>query len=103
MGSIAGATHNQLSSKRPLLLNVTVSMPPEMPDPAIARALGDAIRSAREQAGYTQRSFADHAGVEFDEYAAIELGAHQPKLDTIVQIAAGVRLSAAELFKRAKL
>jgi transcriptional regulator with XRE-family HTH domain len=74
-----------------------------MPDPAIGRAFGDAIRSAREQAGYTQRSFAEHSGVDFDDYAAIERGERQLELDTIVQIAAGLRLSAAELFGRARL
>lgn len=78
-------------------------MNPEMRDPAISRAFGDAIRSAREQAGYTQRSFADHAGIDFDDYAAIERGEHQLKLDTIVQIAAGLRVTVAELFRRAKL
>lgn len=74
-----------------------------MSDPAISRAFGDAIRSARERAGYTQRSFAEHAGVDFDDYVAIERGEHELKLDTIVQIAAGLRLSAAELFERARL
>jgi transcriptional regulator with XRE-family HTH domain len=78
-------------------------MRPEMPDPAIGRAFGDAIRSAREHAGYTQRSLADHAGIALDDYAAIERGERQLELDTIVQIAAALNVSAAELFKRAKL
>ncbi len=78
-------------------------MHPETPDPAIARAFGDAIRSAREQAGYTQRSLADRAGVDFDDYAAIERGERKLELDTIVHVAAGLRVSAAELFRRAGL
>jgi DNA-binding XRE family transcriptional regulator len=78
-------------------------MRPELPDPAISRAFGDAIRSARERAGYTRQSFAEHAGVDYDDYVAIESGEHELKLDTIVQIAAGLRLSVAELFRRAKL
>lgn len=74
-----------------------------MSDSAISRAFGEAIRSAREQAGYTQRAFAEHVGIDLDDYAAIERGEHELGIDTIVQIADGLRLSAAELFKRAKL
>jgi XRE family transcriptional regulator, regulator of sulfur utilization len=76
-------------------------MPPKK-SPA-NQALGEAIRAARKKAGYTQESFAAHADVDRSYYGAIERGEFNLTVDTIQKIAAGLDLSAAELFKRAKL
>jgi DNA-binding XRE family transcriptional regulator len=70
---------------------------------AANQALGEAIRSARKQAGYTQESFAAHADVDRSYYGAIERGEFNLTVDTIAKIANGLGMSVSELFKRAKL
>lgn len=67
------------------------------------QALGAAIRAARKKAGFTQESFAAQADVDRSYYGAIERGEFNLTVDTIAKIAAGLDMSAAELFKRAKL
>ena len=68
---------------------------------AANRALGKAIRSAREEAGYTQESFAAHADVDRSYYGAIERGQFNLSVDTIVKIAKGLGMSASALLERA--
>jgi len=70
---------------------------------AANQALGNAIRAVRKQQGYTQESFALKADVDRSYYGAIERGEFNVTVDTIMTIAAGLDMSAAELFKRAKL
>jgi transcriptional regulator with XRE-family HTH domain len=65
--------------------------------------LGDAIRAARKQQGYTQESFALKANLDRSYYGAIERGEFNVTVDTIMSIAAGLNVPAAELFERAKL
>ncbi len=67
------------------------------------QALGEVIRAVRQQKGYTQESFALHAGLDRSYYGAIERGEFNVTVDTLMAIAAGLKVSAAELFKRAKL
>ena len=67
------------------------------------QALGEAIRAARKNAGFTQESFAAHADVDRSYYGAIERGEFNLTVDTIAKIAAGLSMTASELFKRAKL
>lgn len=67
------------------------------------QALGGAIRAARKKAGYTQESFAAHAGLDRSYYSAIERGEFNLTVDTIAKIAAGLSLTTSELFKLAKL
>jgi transcriptional regulator with XRE-family HTH domain len=67
------------------------------------RALGHALRSARRDHGYTQESFAPHAGLERSNYGAIERGEFNVTLDTIVKVASGLDMTVAELLDRAKL
>lgn len=67
------------------------------------QALGDAIRAVRKQQGYTQESFALKADIDRSYYGAIERGEFNITVDTIMNIAAGLGVPAAELFKRAKL
>jgi transcriptional regulator with XRE-family HTH domain len=67
------------------------------------QALGNAIRAVRRQQGHTQESFALHADIDRSYYGAIERGEFNVTVDTLVSIAAGLGVSAAALFKRAKL
>jgi transcriptional regulator with XRE-family HTH domain len=70
---------------------------------AANQALGDAIRAMREKQDYTQESFALKADIDRSYYGAIERGEFNVTVDTIMTIAAGLKVAAAELFKRAKL
>jgi transcriptional regulator with XRE-family HTH domain len=67
------------------------------------QALGEAIRAARKKAGYTQESFAAHAGLDRSYYSAIERGEFNLTVDTISKITAGLSMATSELFKRARL
>lgn len=70
---------------------------------AANQALGSAIRAVRKQQGYTQETFALQADIDRSYYGAIERGEFNVTVDTIMSIAAGLRVAAAELFARAKL
>jgi transcriptional regulator with XRE-family HTH domain len=67
------------------------------------QALGKAIQAVRKQQGYTQESFALKADIDRSYYGAIERGEFNVTVDTVMTIAAGLGVSAAELFKDAKL
>jgi transcriptional regulator with XRE-family HTH domain len=65
------------------------------------QALGRAIQALRKKQGYTQESFAMKADLDRSYYGAIERGEFNVTVDTIMTIAAGLDISAAELFKQA--
>lgn len=67
------------------------------------RAFAKAIRTAREQAGYNQETFARHAGLDRSYYGAIERGLFNVTLETMLRIAAGLDMSLGQLCKRAKI
>jgi transcriptional regulator with XRE-family HTH domain len=67
------------------------------------RVLGKAIRSAREQRGYTQEGFARKAGIDRSYYGAIERGEFNLSVDTVIKIAVALEMTASQLFRRAKL
>ena len=67
------------------------------------QALGKAIRAVRKEQGYTQETFALKADIDRSYYGAIERGEFNVTVDTIMSIARGLRVPAAELFERAKL
>jgi transcriptional regulator with XRE-family HTH domain len=67
------------------------------------QALGGAMRSARSERGYAQESFAARVGLDRSNYGALERGEVNVGLDTIVKIATGLGITAAELLHRAKL
>lgn len=67
------------------------------------QALGGAMRSARRGRGYAQESFAARVGLDRSNYGALERGEVNVGLDTIVKIATGLGITAAELLHRAKL
>jgi transcriptional regulator with XRE-family HTH domain len=61
------------------------------------------MRAARAEHGYAQESFAAHIGLDRSNYGALERGEVNVGLDTIVKIATGLGITAAELLHRAKL
>jgi transcriptional regulator with XRE-family HTH domain len=64
------------------------------------RALGAAIRVARSERGYTQESFAAHAGIDRAYYGAIERGEFNITVQTLLRISTGLNVSPAELLAR---
>jgi transcriptional regulator with XRE-family HTH domain len=61
------------------------------------------MRSARSERGYAQEPFAARVGLDRSNYGAIERGEVNVGLDTVVKIATGLGITAAELLHRAKL
>jgi transcriptional regulator with XRE-family HTH domain len=70
---------------------------------AANQTLGKAIRSAREDRGYTQEGFARKASIDRSYYGAIERGEFNLSVDTVLKIVAALEMTACELFGRAKL
>jgi transcriptional regulator with XRE-family HTH domain len=66
-------------------------------------SIGDAIRTARQQAGYTQEAFAAHAGIDRSYYGAIERGEFNLTIETVLKVAAGLEMPASELMRQARL
>lgn len=60
---------------------------------------GRAVRTLREQAEYSQESFADAIGVHRTYMGTLERGKGNPSLDVIAKIARGLGISLADLFK----
>jgi transcriptional regulator with XRE-family HTH domain len=67
------------------------------------QAFAKAIRAAREQAGYSQETFARHAGLDRSYYGAVERGVFNVTLETALSIARGLGMSLGQLCARAKL
>jgi transcriptional regulator with XRE-family HTH domain len=61
---------------------------------------GRTVRSLREHAGYSQEGFADTINVHRTYMGTLERGRANPTLDMIARIAAGLRMSLAELFEK---
>jgi transcriptional regulator with XRE-family HTH domain len=78
-------------------------MSPDQPKSAVTQALADAIRAAREEAGLTVDAVAARAGFEKPVYEAIESGQSQVSVETVVQIARALEVSASKLLGRAAL
>jgi transcriptional regulator with XRE-family HTH domain len=67
------------------------------------RALGEALRAARLERGYSQERFATAAGLDRSYYGTIERGESNITLITSTKVAAGLGLSLSDLCKRAGL
>jgi transcriptional regulator with XRE-family HTH domain len=76
-------------------------MPP--PKTATSEAVGQAIRDARKQQGYTQEAFALAAGLDRSYMGAIERGEFNLTLETLLKITSELGVSASELLGRAGL
>jgi len=68
-----------------------------------ARALGEAIRSARTERGYAQEAFAAHVGLDRSYFGAVERGEFNVTLATVLKIAGGLGVRASTLLRRAQL
>jgi transcriptional regulator with XRE-family HTH domain len=75
-------------------------MPAKSPE---HRKLGEAIRSIREQQGYTQEAFAAHSGIDRSYYGAIERGEFNLTIETVLRVAAGLQIAAWKILQRAEL
>lgn len=71
-------------------------------DPALL-ALGTAIRALRRTRGISQEELAHRSDVDRSYMSSIERGMQNPGWMTVVQIAAGIGVSVAELANEAKL
>jgi transcriptional regulator with XRE-family HTH domain len=60
---------------------------------------GRAVRRLREEADYSQESFADAIGVHRTYMGTLERGRGNPSLDVIARIARGLEISLARLFE----
>lgn len=61
-------------------------------------AFGANVRQARERAGLSQEALGFASGVHRTEVSLIELGRRNPRLTTILRIAAGLGVDVRELF-----
>lgn len=66
-------------------------------------ALGAAIRAARESQGHSQEVFANRAGIDRSYYGAIERGEFNITVDTLLTVAQGLDVTAAQLLEQAAL
>ncbi len=69
----------------------------------VCQAFGRAVRATRVERGYSQETFAAHAGFDRSYYGAIERGEFNCSLQTIVRIAGALGVSVSMLFARAGL
>ena len=69
----------------------------------LARDLGEAIRTARVKAGYTQEAFASHVALDRSYYGSIERGEHSITIETLTIVADGLGVSAWALLREARI
>lgn len=65
------------------------------------QALAKAIRTEREQHGFSQEAFALHAGLDRSYYSAVERGDFNLSLETMLRITTGLGVSLGQLCIRA--
>lgn len=66
---------------------------------SIRTRFGRAVRKLRDEAGYSQESFADAIGVHRTYMGTLERGRGNPTLEMIARIARGLRVSVTTLFE----
>ncbi|MGJ7557614.1 helix-turn-helix domain-containing protein [Variovorax sp. RB2P76] len=71
-------------------------------DPVLVQ-LGEAIRSLRKANGISQEELAHRSSIDRSYMSSIERGTQNPGMMTIVQIAAGMGVSVAELMLQARI
>jgi transcriptional regulator with XRE-family HTH domain len=76
-------------------------MPPKKSE--ANQALGEAIRAIRGEQGLTQEAFAILAGIDRSYYGALERGEFNMTVDTLMTVATGLSVPAAEIWRRAGL
>jgi transcriptional regulator with XRE-family HTH domain len=65
----------------------------------IAAQFGQRVRAIRRLKGLTQGEVAEVSGLDRAYWSHIEAGSYKPNLDTIVQVAQGLRVNLSELFE----
>ena len=61
-------------------------------------AIGQRIRSAREQQGYSQEEFAEYVGISRSHYGCIERGQFAVSLPKLIDIAVALNIEVGALF-----
>lgn len=77
-----------------------IASPKHALDPALV-ALGAAIRALRKARGISQEELAHRSNIDRSYMSSIERGTQNPGMMTIVQVAAGIGVSVAQLMVRA--
>jgi len=70
---------------------------------AVHVALGDAMRAARKEQGYSQEKLAARVGLDGSYYGSIERGEYKASIAMIDRIACGLDMKLSELLARARL
>ncbi|MDQ3262986.1 MAG: helix-turn-helix domain-containing protein [Myxococcota bacterium] len=65
------------------------------------KGLAHRIRSLRERQGLTQEDFARQSGISVSFASLLERGARSPSYETLLQVAAALRISPSDLFRDA--
>ncbi len=78
-------------------------MPKKPVRSAVCAKFAKAVRTTREQRGYSQEGFARHAGMDRSYFAAIERGEFNVSLNTMVRIAVALDTKASALLGLARL
>lgn len=63
------------------------------------KKLGENIRRLRKQEGFTQESFADHAGIHRNYISDMERGRRNPSVDVLEKLAVALNVSVSNLFE----
>jgi transcriptional regulator with XRE-family HTH domain len=61
------------------------------------RAFGERLRALREEAGFSQESFAHRVGIDRTYQSGLERGIRNPSLDVLVKLAAGLGVQPVDL------
>ncbi|WP_285414563.1 helix-turn-helix transcriptional regulator [Variovorax sp. efr-133-TYG-130] len=84
------------------ILSMPIASPKHALDPALL-ALGTAIKTLRKAHGISQEELAHRSHIDRSYMSSIERGMQNPGVMTVVQIAAGIGVSVAELAAKARL
>lgn len=69
----------------------------------LLQQLGKALRTRREEAGFSQEGFADKIGMHRTYYSAIERGEKNIQLDTLKRVCNGLGCRSWEVMKEAEI
>ena len=72
-----------------------------MPGPSLSKLFGNAVRSRRITAGFSQEKLAEPAGLHPTYISMVERGVRNPTLDVAARIAAALNVSLPNLLEEA--